>query len=283
MRKKSFLSESHDKDLRLCIAAGEIRISDIIYAETGDIMILRKLAALAGAFLFSAVMTISVSAENYKADVSSAVPTNNWGQSFTMYTPFVIEEGKDYSENFDPLWMTPTSEVWVGYEISEELSVLDESPVELIWQTWEVNGKLADNVNKAWNQILPYEYDATHAIFRYNDIVQAYGTDDFSSVYCICIGDRLGNKNAPTVKVTSLTFTNIQKDIAEDVVTERVKIVTTRAEVSMGETYVPASDTSTNSSVTTVVFIVAIIAAVIVAAIAVLIVIIFKKKNSYKG
>ncbi len=184
-------------------------------------------------------MSVTAFALDYEADVSDAIPSNNWGQSVKIYTPYA-NTPEDTSGNFDPMLLTADSEVWVEYELSEIPKRFDQSPVELIWQTWEVNGKLPADVIRGWNQIQPYEYDETHAKFRYKDIVSGYGTDDFRSVFCICIGDRLGGHNSPTVTVTSLKFTNIQGSEDE-----------TEAEETTGETTAETLTETTTEAVTT--------------------------------
>lgn len=173
--------------------------------------ILKKAAAL----LFSAAAVLSVSAyaaaEDYVFDVSDAVESRSWGQTYKQFTALFVDQNQDHSNNFNPLWMTPESEVYIEYEYTGDLEQQSGSPIELIWQTWKVNNELPENVNATWNQVQPYEFDDHSAAFSYADIVAVYGTDDFSSVYGINLGDRINGDPNATIKVTSFKITNVDK------------------------------------------------------------------------
>ena len=158
-------------------------------------------------FVCSMILTISIYAEDYRCDVSSAVMTEGkWGQSYTEYTP--LETDRKFANNFNPLWMTEQSEVIVEYELDAPDGELSESPVELIWQTWD--GPVEPNPDAVkWAKVSPYEYDRMTAKFSYADIVKSYGTSDFSAVYAVNIGDTGTN-----IKVTSLTITNIDRGVS---------------------------------------------------------------------
>jgi hypothetical protein len=148
-------------------------------------------------------MAPCISAEEYIFDVSGAEMTNGrWGQSFKEFTARsgTLPEG----EGFDPYNMTPDSEVQVEFILDGEAPA-DTAPVELIWQSWD-NGPVEKDpdVNTNWNKVAPYEYDSKSAVFSYKDIVSAYGTDNFTNVYAINIGD-----TGVPLKVTSLKITNV--------------------------------------------------------------------------
>ena len=112
---------------------------------------------------------------------------------------------EEYSENFNPMWMTSDSEVIVDYTYTGEAN---GSPVELIWQTWG-DGPVKPNpdVTKDWNKIAPYEYTDTEAKFSFSDIAASYGSDNFDTVYAICVGDTGVNLTVTGMKVTNCNIT----------------------------------------------------------------------------
>lgn len=163
-------------------------------------------ASAAGVFAVGA-LAFTAFAEDYTFDISEPVKSNgSWGQSFSYYT--ANDEG--HPGNFDATWITPDSEVVVDYTYEGETS---KAPLELIWQTWDGPKEADPDVMGKWNRVSPYEYDETSAKFSYEDIVNAYGTDDFSTVYAINVGD-----TGVMLTVTGVTITNC--DIVEAVETE---------------------------------------------------------------
>ncbi len=168
-------------------------------------MKLKGFVGAAAALFAAAVIGTGVCAEDYTFDVSAAVESDgNWGQSFKEMTP----QGGDINnaENFDPCSMTPDSEIIAEFSIPED-AIVGSAPVELIWQTWDGPFDPDPNVKSEWNKVAAYSYTRDTAKFSYNDIVTAYGTSDFSTVYAICIGD-----TGSSVLLTSLTVTNIDPD-----------------------------------------------------------------------
>ena len=103
------------------------------------------------------------------------------------------------------MWMTSDSEVIVDYTYTGEAN---GSPVELIWQTWG-DGPVKPNpdVTKDWNKIAPYEYTDTEAKFSFSDIAASYGSDNFDTVYAICVGDTGVNLTVTGMKVTNCNIT----------------------------------------------------------------------------
>lgn len=163
----------------------------------------RTMCAAAVGILSCAMLAVTAYAEDYTFDVSGASESNGkWGQSFTCYTALGNEE---YSENFNPMWMTSDSEVIVDYTYKGEAN---GSPVELIWQTWG-DGPVKPNpdVTKDWNKIAPYEYTDTEAKFSFSDIAASYGSDNFDTVYAICVGDTGVNLTVTGMKVTNCNIT----------------------------------------------------------------------------
>lgn len=163
-------------------------------------------ASAAGVFAVGA-LAFTAFAEDYTFDISEPVKSNgSWGQSFSYYT--ANDEG--HPGNFDATWITPDSEVVVDYTYEGETN---KAPLELIWQTWDGPKEADPDVMGKWNRVSPYEYDETSAKFSYEDIVNAYGTDDFSTVYAINVGD-----TGVMLTVTGVTITNC--DIVEETETE---------------------------------------------------------------
>ena len=163
----------------------------------------RTMSAAAVGILSCAILAATAYAEDYTFDVSGASESGGkWGQSFICYTALGNEE---YSENFNPMWMTSDSEVIVDYTYKGEAN---GSPVELIWQTWG-DGPAEPNpdVTKNWNKIAPYEYTDTEAKFSFSDIAASYGSDNFDTVYAICVGDTGVNLTVTGMKVTNCNIT----------------------------------------------------------------------------
>lgn len=163
----------------------------------------RTMCAAAVGILSCAMLAVTAYAEDYTFDVSGASESNGkWGQSFTCYTALGNEE---FSENFNPMWMTSDSEVIVDYTYKGEAN---GSPVELIWQTW-ADGPAEPNpdVTKNWNKVTPYEYTDTEAKFSFSDIAASYGSDNFDTVYAICVGDTGVNLTVTGMKVTNCNIT----------------------------------------------------------------------------
>lgn len=161
------------------------------------------MCAAAVGILSCAMLAVTAYAEDYTFDVSGASESNGkWGQSFTCYTALGNEE---FSENFNPMWMTSDSEVIIDYTYKGEAN---GSPVELIWQTWN-DGPAEPNpdVTKNWNKVTPYEYTDTEAKFSFSDIAASYGSDNFDTVYAICVGDTGVNLTVTGMKVTNCNIT----------------------------------------------------------------------------
>lgn len=169
--------------------------------------LLKALTASAAGIFAVGALAFTAFAEDYTFDISEPVQSNgSWGQSFTYYT--ANDEG--HPGNFDATWITPDSEVVVDYTYEGETN---KAPLELIWQTWDGPKEADPDVKGKWNRVSPYEYDETSAKFSYEDIVSAYGTDDFSTVYAINVGD-----TGVMLTVTGVTITNC--DIVEETETE---------------------------------------------------------------
>lgn len=181
--------------------------------------------------------------EDVEMSVARAIQTNgSWGQSIT------------YSRaDLDTSRFTPDTTVRVEYELLGEPSHADQHQVELILQNYDVNPQI-------WAQVVPVEYDDTHAVFDYDGMALAYGSDDFSTVNNVCVGDR-GIK----MKVTKVTVTNLA--------------VPESASGAEGQSGNEAAGAESGSSLT--IIIIVIVAAVVVAGVVVTLIVVKKNKKRF--
>ena len=141
----------------------------------------------AGVFAaFCMTFTTFAEAQDFEPSVSRAVQTNGaWGQSVT------------YSNaEINPMGITPDTVIEVQYELEGDEALPGQYQVELILQNYTADPQI-------WAQVVPYEYDDTHALFDYDGMVLAYGSDDFSEGGNICIGDRGVKMTVTYVKITN--------------------------------------------------------------------------------
>lgn len=233
-------------------------------------MKISKIISGIAAGVFAAIcMTFTAFAEpqDLEPSVSRAVQTNGaWGQSVT------------YSNaEINPMGITPDTVIEVQYELEGDEALPGQYQVELILQNYTADPQI-------WAQVVPYEYDETHALFDYDAMVLAYGSDDFSEVGNICIGDR-GVK----MTVTYVKITNYDPPAKETAATtaeteaETTAAITEAseapAETTAAETTAANTGTPEASSGNSVVVIIIIIAAVVVAAVVVVVIIVAKKNK----
>lgn len=216
----------------------------------------------AGVFAaFCLTFTAFAEPQDFEPSITRAVQTNGaWGQSITFST-----------SDIKPAGIGPDSTIEVQFELEGDQSLPNQYQVELILQNYESDPQI-------WAQVVPYEYDDTHAIFDYDAMVLAYGSDDFSTVNNICIGDR-GVK----MKVTYVKITNYDPPAAvvTEAETEAVTEAVTEAADEPAET--TATTTASNSSSApesgnSIMVIIIVIGAVVLVA-AIVVIIIVSKKN----
>lgn len=226
----------------------------------------KMLSAAASGIFAAAMMAFSASAQDYEFDVASATITNGeWGQAFTEYTS--NNPDPEYAGSFDPAWLTDSSEIIVEFEYTGTPYTY---PCELVWQTWGDEVLAANpDISGFWNQVAPAEYDDKHAVFKYADIVEKYGTKDFSKVYAINVGDC-----GVQLKVTKVTATNV--DMPEKAASETEAAEETGATVT---TNIAQNAPDEGSALPTVLLVIGIVAA---AAVVVVIIVMIIKKNSGK-
>ena len=220
----------------------------------------------AGVFAaFCMTFTAFAEPQDLEPSVSRAVQTNGtWAQSIT------------YSNTeINPAGITPDSVFEVQYELEGDEALPGQYQVELIFQNYTANPQI-------WAQVVPYEYDETHALFDYDAMVLAYGSDDFSTVNNICIGDRgvkmtvtyvkITNYDPPARETAATTAETEAETAAEITEASEAPAETTAAETT-------AASTPTANSGNNVVLIIIIIAAVVVVAVVVVVIIVTKKNK----
>ncbi len=220
-------------------------------------------AVLAAAVLcVMAVMTsICVSAETEDVELSTTLAKTTdggWGQSVTYP-----------KSSFDCSRINADTVIEVEFELDGEWTG-SGAPVELVFQNYST----ADPA--IWAKIEPYDTDMeTYAKFRFDEMAVTYGSEDFSTVDNMCLGD-CGIK----MKVTKFTVKNCTK----------VEVTTTTAATTSAaaETTAAAAET-TAASVTeassegggSIPIVPIVIVTVVVAVIAVVLIIVLKNKRRF--
>lgn len=202
--------------------------------------LLKFLASSAAAAVVAVCSAVTVCAEDISLDITAEPSSGSWGQS----VKYLTSRNADISDAFDPCTMTEDSVVQITYDC--ELKD-DNNHIELICQSW---GDHATAVTADWNKIPAASYSEGYSEFTYADIVAAYGTDDFSELYAICVGD---TGECP-ITVTSIVITNVgSSDGAAEAVTEtETETVTeTEAETTAEETTTAEEETTTSEETTT--------------------------------
>lgn len=230
-------------------------------------MKISKIISGIAAGVFAAMcMTFTAFAEpqDFEPSVAKAVHTNGaWEQSIT------------YSNtDINPAGITPDSVFEVQYELDGDEALPNQHQVELIFQNYTADPQV-------WAQIVPYEYDETHALFDYDAMVLAYGSDDFSTVNNICIGDRGVKMIVTYVKITNYDppAKETAATTAETEAEPAAEITEAPAETAAAETTAADTGTPEASSGNSVVLIIIIIAAVVVVTVVVVIIIVTKKNK----
>lgn len=230
-------------------------------------MKISKIISGIAAGVFAAMcMTFTAFAEpqDLEPSVAKAVQTNGaWEQSITFS-----------NTDINPAGITPDSVFEVQYELDGDEALPNQHQVELIFQNYTADPQI-------WAQIVPYEYDETHALFDYDAMVLAYGSDDFSTVNNICIGDRGVKMTVTYVKITNYDppAKETAATTAETEAETAAEITEAPAETAAAETTAANTGTPEASSGNSVVLIIIIIAAVVVVTVVVVIIIVTKKNK----
>lgn len=230
-------------------------------------MKISKIISGIAAGVFAAMcMTFTAFAEpqDLEPSVAKAVQTNGaWEQSITFS-----------NTDINPVGITPDSVFEVQYELDGDEALPNQHQVELIFQNYTADPQI-------WAQVVPYEYDETHALFDYDAMVLAYGSDDFSTVNNICIGDRGVKMIVTYVKITNYDppAKETAATTAETEAEPAAEITEAPAETAAAETTAADTGTPEASSGNSVVLIIIIIAAVVVVTVVVVIIIVTKKNK----
>lgn len=224
-------------------------------------------AMLSAVIVCVTAVTVSLCAcaetEDVELSTANAKTTNGaWGQSLT-YPPNI----------FNCTRMTPDTIIKVEFELDGEWTG-NGAPVELVLQNYEAEPQI-------WAKTEPFEYDDTSASFKYEDMVAVYGSDDFSGVGNLCLGDC-----GIVMKATKFTVTNCSV-----IVTTTTEAETTTAASETSEETTTQAPAETAAETTTaessgsdggqIPLIPIIIGAVVIAVIVVVIVIIKKNKKDF--
>lgn len=160
-----------------------------------------KLMICTAAAAFTALTAaLTASAEDVMIDVSDAKEASGWAQSVTIK-----------KETFDARRLSKKSTVKVAFEAGEyDHEAITDPPIELIFQSWDnTTSPNADSEGAVWARVAPSECNEASAVFTYDAIVESYGTDDFSQVMAICIGDT----DIAPIKVKAVQITECAKDM----------------------------------------------------------------------
>ncbi len=217
-------------------------------------------------FMTAAIMSVCVSAEteDVELSVAKAKATNgSWGQSVTY------DRGSFNCGRF-----TPDTKIIVEFELDGEWTNPNMAPVELVLQNYSTAKP------EIWAKISPVEYDDTSATFVYEDMVTAFGSDDFSTVDNMCLGDC-----GIVMTVTKFTVTACEKPEETTTIAETTAAETT-AETTIAETTAAETETSPapaekESSGGIPIVLIVVITVVVAVAVVVTIIIIRSKKRFY--
>ncbi len=188
--------------------------------------------------VFAAAAAVSagaaaVCAEDVTLDIEAETSNGSWGQS----VKYLTSRNEDISDAFDPCTMTADSVVKVSYECD---AGDEENHIELIWQSW---GDHVTDIAADWNKVAPSSYEEGYSEFTFDDIAASCGTEDFSEVYAICVGDM-----GTPVTVTEIIITNVSAEGAaaeseEETETEEVTEAETEEETEAETEEVTESET----------------------------------------
>lgn len=228
--------------------------------------IFKTVLAAAILCLTAVIMSVCVSAETEDVELPTTMAKKSsgaWGQSLTIQRT-----------SFDCSRFTPDTVINVEFELDGEWTG-SGAPVELILQ----NFSTADP--QIWAKVEPFELGENSASFRYEEMVAAYGSDDFSGVDNMCLGDC-----GIVMKATKFVVTNCEKievTTTEATTTEAVTESMTAAETTAAETAAEttAAETESSSEGGSIPIIPIVIITVVVAVIVVVVIIVIKSKRRF--
>lgn len=165
---------------------------------------LRKMAAMVCAAAMSATLVVNVSADSFLFDMEKAHETHSGGQAYTYLFRNDMERRDKY--NLDTAWLIPGCSFELEYEWSGEIGEEWTAPVALRFQSWtdETLGVEKADFNDGRVEVEPSVWTDTTALFTYDDIVAAWGSDNFSQMYSFQVHD-----TGTSINVSSITLKDI--------------------------------------------------------------------------
>lgn len=249
--------------------------------------LLKNLSAVVLSACVMSFSAVNAFADETELEFEAEKTNGSWGIS----VKYLTSRNADIDDAIDPISFTEDTVIKVSYE-----SDLDDEDnhIELILQSW---GDHTTSVAADWNKVEPDEVSKGYNEYSYDSLVKAYGTDDFSELYAICVGDN----GSTSITVTEITVTNLDltaSDNSEDTAseeqseeeateeettaeeTEETKSEETTTEVtsSVAETSTQITEESSSSSFDAGGVVLIVVIAVIVAVIA-LILFLMKRKG----
>lgn len=172
---------------------------------------LRKMSAMVCAAAMSATLAINVSADAFIFDMEKAHETYSGGQAYSYLFRNDMERRDKY--NLDTAWLTPGCSFELEYEWSGKIGEEWAAPVALCFQSWndETLGVEKADFNDGHVEVEPRTWTDTTALFTYDDIVTAWGSDDFSRMYSFQVHD-----TGTSIKVNAIILKDIT--LPEDII-----------------------------------------------------------------
>ena len=204
-------------------------------------------------------------------DCSEAVEASQVNPSFTL----------NY-EAFDSTRMTKDSRIIVSYTTDGDESKLTKPPVSIIMQGVDSNSPYADENGGTWLTVDPASCNDGRAIFKYQDMVEVYGTADFSKVdYLRFIPNGEASLKVETVEITDCMpeENGTHASAADDSSTAEESKPDDSSEAAAATESSDNSDKESGSSVTMVV--IGIIAGVVLAIVVVFIILTKQSSQEY--
>ncbi|MBO4865291.1 MAG: hypothetical protein J5582_01790 [Ruminococcus sp.] len=163
--------------------------------------------------------------------------SENWGQSISV--------GVD---QFDVSTLAENSFVIAVFESELEKDVVS-APVEFILQSTDDTVSPKAKNNTVWGKVAPVLFNNKYALFDFESMADAYGTDDFSCVSTVYVGDT-GKSPITCTDIYALDIRTIAKDEPE--VTDDSEVTSdsndTVETTKPAETQAPAAVTEKDSS-----------------------------------
>ncbi len=226
--------------------------------------LIRAVLAAAVMCVTALTMSLCVSAETEDVElpvIRAKATSGSWGQSITY------DKG-----GFDCGRINKDTVIEVEFELDGEWNKTG-APIELILQNYSTASP------EIWAKVEPFDTDfATYANFGYDEMVTMYGSDDFSTVDNMCIGDcgvvitvtKVTVKNCDKVEVTTTT--------ASETTTAATESVT---EAAPAETEATTTASAGNESGGGIPIVLIVVITVVVAVVVVVVIIVMKNRKRF--